>query len=312
MVSRPPAGRAASTSARSAARTRATVARRSLSRPHEALAGRASLVPAPACGTLVPRSPCTDSRPSPWRTHPRRHAADAVGQRQPRCSTAGAARARAATAPVTAPRPARPAATSRRARPCAGAVVADPPAVRLGVGAQPGVGVDRARVADQRRASAGRCWSRSRPSSGVRSRPSRSASVADRLGLGRAVQHLADEPRRCRRRRRARPRCPSAPVRPRRRAMMRGDLDRRGGDQPDPLALVEVQLGQRPGAGPDPVGHGLVEDLLADLPRARRRVWPAMKASAELAGLGDVLGVLDADEAEVGLLPGGRRRCRGW
>ena len=30
------------------------------------------------------------------------------------------------------------------------------------------------------------------------------------------------------------------------------------------------------------------------------------------AGLGDVLGVLDADDPEVGLLPGGARGCRGW
>ena len=46
--------------------------------------------------------------------------------------------------------------------------------------------------------------------------------------------------------------------------MIGGDLDRGGGHQPDPLARVEVHLGQRPGARPDLVGHHLVEDLLAD------------------------------------------------
>ena len=52
-------------------------------------------------------------------------------------------------------------------------------------------------------------------------------------------------------------------------------LDGRGGDQPDPLAGVEVHLGQRAGARPDPVGHQLVVDLLAELDelghRAARR-----------------------------------------
>ena len=43
---------------------------------------------------------------------------------------------------------------------------------------------------------------------------------------------------------------------------------------------VEVQLRQRPGAGPDPVGHHLVEDLLAELLELVDRV-PAMKESAD-------------------------------
>ncbi len=85
--------------------------------------------------------------------------------------------------------------------------------------------------------------------------------------------------------------------------MIRGDLDRRGGDQPDPLALVEVQLGQRAGAGPDPVGHRLVEDLLAELLELGHGV-AGDEGQRGGAGLGDVLGVLDADDPEVGLLPG--------
>ena len=37
-----------------------------------------------------------------------------------------------------------------------------------------------------------------------------------------------------------------------------------------------------------------------------------MKDERRRAGLGDVLGVLDADDPEVGLLPGRAERCRGW
>ena len=44
----------------------------------------------------------------------------------------------------------------------------------------------------------------------------------------------------------------------------RGQLDRRRGHQPDPLAGVEVLLGQGERARPDPVGHLLVVDLLAE------------------------------------------------
>ena len=56
--------------------------------------------------------------------------------------------------------------------------------------------------------------------------------------------------------------------------------------------------------GPDPVRHRLVEDLLADLLELLDGV-PGDEAEGGVAGLGDVLGVLDADDAEVGLLPGG-------
>jgi len=81
------------------------------------------------------------------------------------------------------------------------------------------------------------------------------------------------------------------------------DLDRSGSDQPDPLALVEVQLGERARARPDPVGHPLVEDLLAERLELGDGV-PGDEGEGGRAGLGDVLGVLDADDAEVDLLPG--------
>ena len=89
-----------------------------------------------------------------------------------------------------------------------------------------------------------------------------------------------------------------------------GDLDRRRGDQPDPLPLVEVQLGQRAGAGPDPVRHRLVEDLLAELLELADGV-AGDEAERGVAGLGDVLGVLDADDPEVGLLPRGAEDVAG-
>ena len=79
------------------------------------------------------------------------------------------------------------------------------------------------------------------------------------------------------------------------------DLDRGGGDQPDPLALVEVHLGERAGARPDPVRHRLVEDLLAELLELGHGV-PGDEGQRRGPGLGDVLGVLHADEPEVGLL----------
>ena len=41
-----------------------------------------------------------------------------------------------------------------------------------------------------------------------------------------------------------------------------GDLYGSCGHQPDALSLIKVQLGERPSARPDPVGHRLVEDLL--------------------------------------------------
>ena len=92
--------------------------------------------------------------------------------------------------------------------------------------------------------------------------------------------------------------------------MMRGDLDRGGRHQPDPLALVEVELGQRAGAGPDPVRHRLVEDLLAELLELGDGV-AGDEAERGVAGVGDVLGVLDADDPEVGLLPGGAEDVAG-
>ena len=86
--------------------------------------------------------------------------------------------------------------------------------------------------------------------------------------------------------------------------MMRRDLDRRRRHQPHPLALVEVDLGQGAGAGPDPVGHRLVEDLLAELLELGGGV-PGDERQRGVARVGHVLGVLDADDPEVGLLPRG-------
>jgi hypothetical protein len=81
-----------------------------------------------------------------------------------------------------------------------------------------------------------------------------------------------------------------------------GDLDRRGRHQPHPLAAVEVLLGDRSRAGPDALGHVLVEDLLADLLQLTDRV-PLDEGQRGRPGLGDVLGVLDTGDAEVHLLP---------
>ncbi len=83
----------------------------------------------------------------------------------------------------------------------------------------------------------------------------------------------------------------------------RGDLDRGGGDQPHPLPLVEVELGQGSRARPDPVGHPLVEDLLAQQLQLLHGV-PGDEGERRGSCVGHVLGVLDADEPEVGLLPG--------
>ncbi len=96
-----------------------------------------------------------------------------------------------------------------------------------------------------------------------RSRPSAAARALHRVRLGRAVQDLADQPAGVvavdalgdRAQRAGQPQPAGDDQR---------QLDRGGGDQPDPLPGVEVHLGQRPGAGPDPVGHQLVVDLLAE------------------------------------------------
>jgi hypothetical protein len=88
------------------------------------------------------------------------------------------------------------------------------------------------------------------------------------------------------------------------------DLDRRGRDQPHPLAAVEVLLGDGPGAGPDPLGHVLVEDLLADLFELGDLV-PGDERQRGRPRLGDVLGVLDTGDAEVHLLPDGAEDVAG-
>ena len=96
-----------------------------------------------------------------------------------------------------------------------------------------------------------------------RSRPSDAGERAHGVRLGRPVQDLADQPAgvhavdalRDRAQRAGEP----EPARDDRR-----QLDGGGGDQPDPLPGVEVHLGERAGARPDPVGHQLVVDLLAE------------------------------------------------
>src|SRR4051794_19351063 len=180
-----------------------------------------------------------------------------------------------------------------------GAVVADPPTLFAGVRAEPGVRVDRARVADEgqhREVVVGVGVRRAAP----QVEPLPGGQRLDRLRLGRAVQQVADE---------------SAGVdavhvlgdRPERPGQAQaagddaGDLDRRRGDQPDALALVEVQLRERAGARPDPVRHAFVEDLLAELLELGHGV-PGDEAQRRGPGLGDVRGVLDAQEPEVRLL----------
>ncbi len=83
----------------------------------------------------------------------------------------------------------------------------------------------------------------------------------------------------------------------------RGGLHRGGGDQPDPLARVEVGLRQGAGAGPDAVGHVLVVDLLADGHQLGDAV-ALDDGQGAVAGVLHVLRVLDAGQPEPGLLPG--------
>ena len=201
-------------------------------------------------------------------------------------------RARGCTATVLVSQP-------ERGPPCARCGSRGPASPVPGVRAQPGVRVDGAGVAHQRehRQVVGRVGVRR---AAARTRPSRAASaLTPRPSPGRAACRRPGG--RCRRRPRARRPCPWR-VRPSRRAMMRGDLDRRGGDQPDPLALVEVQLGEGQGAGGDPVHHRLLEDLLAELLELECRCGPAMKARAEARVSATCSGSSDADQPEVRLL----------
>ena len=214
----------------------------------------------------------------------------------------------AATAPVAAP-PTAPTTQPGPGRLAAGAVVADPPALLAGLRPQLGVRVDGAR---RRRpaSSIGRSLKESEyAEQRARSSPSRAASALTASRLRRAVQQVADQPAgvdavlvlgdRAQGAGQAEP--PGDD---------RGDLDRRRGHQPHPLALVEVELGEGAGAGPDPVRHRLVEDLLAELLELGDGV-PGDEAERGVAGVGDVVGVLDADDPEVGLLPGGAEDVAG-
>ena len=83
----------------------------------------------------------------------------------------------------------------------------------------------------------------------------------------------------------------------------RGQLHRRRRDQPDPLPGVEVLLGERPGAGPDPVGHQLVVDLLAGLHDLGDRPAGDERQRVLADGVDVVGAALVAGDAELGLLP---------
>lgn len=81
-----------------------------------------------------------------------------------------------------------------------------------------------------------------------------------------------------------------------------GDLDRGRRDQPNPLALVKMKLGQSPGAGPDPVRHGLVEDLLAQFFEFGNGV-PLDEGQRGSLGFGYVFGIFDTGDPKIGLFP---------
>jgi hypothetical protein len=79
-------------------------------------------------------------------------------------------------------------------------------------------------------------------------------------------------------------------------------LQGRGGDEPDPLAGVEVHLGEGAGALPDAVGHQLVVDLLAQLDELGDGLT-GDEGQGLLAVGADVLGRALAAEPELQLLP---------
>ncbi len=124
----------------------------------------------------------------------------------------------------------------------------------------------------------------------------------DRRGLGLAVQQAADQPPGVDAVRGLRDRAQRA-RQPQPLGDDRGQLHRGRGDQPDPLAGPEVALGQLTGAFPDPVGHGLVEDLVAQADDVGHFV-PGYEGQRGLPGRVDVPGVLRPPEPEGDLPPG--------
>ena len=81
-----------------------------------------------------------------------------------------------------------------------------------------------------------------------------------------------------------------------------GELDRRGRDQPHPLARVEVLLRERQRAGDELVRHLLVEDLLAEV---HELIHAATRDEGQCrgGGRGHVLQVLRAAQDEAELAP---------
>ncbi len=133
----------------------------------------------------------------------------------------------------------------------------------------------------------------------LRLRPSRDGERADGVRLAQPVQDVADEP------------AGEHPVHRLRDGAHRtgqtkplgddlGQLVRGRRHQPHLLAGVEMHLGQRPGARPDPVGDDLVVDLLAQ--RAQFGGRSTLDEGQRLAAaLGDVVAVLPAGQLELGL-----------
>ena len=136
----------------------------------------------------------------------------------------------------------------------------------------------------------------------ARSRPSTSASWVTASALAGPVHDIADQPAGV---------CPVDDLGDRAERAGQAeplrddpaDLDRRGGDQPDPLTVVEVLLGERPAAGPDPRRHELVEDLRGEPLDVLDP--PALDESERgVLGLRHVAGVFERQHPEAQLLPG--------
>ena len=183
----------------------------------------------------------------------------------------------------------------------AGPEVVDRPVVAPGLGAQPGVRVDRVRVADQaeHRQVVGRVAVRGAAGQ-VQALALGQRGHRGRLGL--AMQQSADQPAGVHTVHRLSHRA-QRPGQPEPLRDDRGQFHRRRGDQPHPLPGAQMAEGQLAGARPDPVGHGLVEDLLAQADDVGHLV-PGHERERGLPGRVDVIRALRAAEPEVHLAPG--------